>query len=402
MVSWTRVNGTEATAGGTDNVLRASLSLTPGNLVIVAMANDGAFLAPSDGSNTYIKLSQMSTSPLDLTLYYTIVTTGGTQTIGAPTSNVGAMGITQFNPGGGTISVDGTVATNNGGGTGPTSGNIPCSVGDLIVGGYTSESASTFSPTAPTLADFNVATVSGKNLAGALLYNLSASANPSVLSGTITSSPWAFIGAAFKSTPIGYSVSGPTSGNVGVASTNFTLTPAATTTDTVTPSDGGAGGTFTPTSLSWAASAAAKTFTYTPATTGPISLTVTSANGGVITGSPLSYTAAASGPPPTGTSVIPSISFQFAAAIIATDLTITVTISATSASFPGTTTYNSGTRTATFTPSSPFVLGTKYLVVVSGATAADGTAMSPSIFPFTPGTLKSTGWFAGLSRPLTP
>jgi hypothetical protein len=69
----------------------------------------------------------------------------------------------------------------------------------LIVGGYTSESSSTFTPNSPTVADFNVALVGSKNFAGALLYNLDASANPSVLSGAITSSLWGFIGAAFKS-----------------------------------------------------------------------------------------------------------------------------------------------------------------------------------------------------------
>jgi hypothetical protein len=401
MGTWSRVNGTGATTGSTSGPIHASLSLTPGNLVVVAMTNNNAFLTPSDGVNTYIKLGQLVVNPENLTLHYTIVTVGGTQTIGSATSGDGAMGITQFNPGGGTITVDDTAVTNVANSTGPTSGNIPCSVGDLIVGGYTSESTSTFSPTAPTVADFNVATVSSHNFAGALLYNLSASANPSVLSGTIpASSLWGFIGAAFKSTAVGYSVSGPTSGNVGAASTSFTVTPSATATDTITLSDGGQGGTFSPASLTFSGSSSPQMFAYTPASAGTKTLTLTSANGGAITGSPLSYTAAVPEPPPTGTSVVPAISFQFTAAIIATDLTITVTISATNASFPGTTTYNSGDLTATFTPTTPFMLGTKYLVTVSGATAPDGTPMVPATFPFTPGTLNRARWFTGLSRPL--
>jgi hypothetical protein len=210
MGTWTRVNGTGGTAGGTDNALQAPLSLTLGNLVVVEMANENAFLIPADGSNTYIKLGQMSFGILNLTLYYSIVTAGGTKTIGSTVpSNVGELGITQFNPGGGTISVDGTPVTNGGSSVSPTSGNIACTPGDLIVGGYTSESTSTFSPTSPTIADFNVATLGGKNFAGSLLYNLSASANPAVLSGTITSNIWAFVGAAFTSTSSPPASSGP-------------------------------------------------------------------------------------------------------------------------------------------------------------------------------------------------
>jgi Bacterial Ig-like domain len=197
-----------------------------------------------------------------------------------------------------------------------------------------------------------------------------------------------------------YNLTGPSSGTANVPSTNFTLTPAASTTDTVTPSDGGKGGTFTPARLTFNASGAAQTFTYTPTTTGEISLTLTSADGGVITGSPLSYTSAAPDPPPTGTGVVPELGFQFSAPITGDAVTFTVTVSATQASVPGTTTYNSGTQTATFTPTNPFLVGTKYLAVVSGATAADGTPMVPATFPFTPGSLKSTGWFAGLSRPI--
>jgi hypothetical protein len=200
MGTWTRVNGTGATTGSTSGPLRASLSLTPGNLVVVAMTNTGAFLVPTDGVNDYIELDQFLLNPEHMSMYYTIVTVGGTQTIGSAASNNGMMGITQFNPGGGTISVDGTAVIKNSSGTGPSSGNIPCTVGDLIVGGYTSESTSTFSPTAPTLADFNVANLTNSHFAGALLYNLDASANPAVLSGTITASVWGFIGVPFKST----------------------------------------------------------------------------------------------------------------------------------------------------------------------------------------------------------
>jgi hypothetical protein len=402
MSTWSRVNGTGAVTGSSSGALRATLSLTPGNLVVVGMANFGGALTPSDGSNTYIELGQITPSGFNLTLYYTIVTTGGTLTIGSSTSSFGVIGITQFSPGGGTITVDGAAVTKNATSTSPSSGSIPITSGDLVVGVYSSDAASTTAivPTSPTLVDFNAADVAGSNIAGALLYELNASGTSAVLSGSIPSTAWAVVAGAFKSTAIGFSVTGPTSGTVGRPSANFTLTPAATTTGTVTPSDGGKGGTFTPPSFTFNASGAAQTFTYTPTTTGEISLTLTSADGGVITGSPLSYTSAAPDPPPTGTGVIPELGFQFSAPITGDAVTFTVTVSATQASVPGTTTYNSGTQTATFTPTNPFVVGTKYLAVVSGATAADGTPMVPATFPFTPGSLKSTGWFAGLSRPI--
>lgn len=65
----------------------------------------------------------------------------------------------------------------------------------------------------------------------------------------------------------GYSVASPawTTISPGVQSANFTITPTANFTGTITPGDGGAGGTFTPASLTWTGDTAAKTFKYTPA-----------------------------------------------------------------------------------------------------------------------------------------
>ncbi len=58
-------------------------------------------------------------------------------------------------------------------------------------------------------------------------------------------------------------------GVAGVASSNFTLAPTGGIyTGTITPSDGGAGGTFTPASLTWSAAQDPKTFTYTPSSGG--------------------------------------------------------------------------------------------------------------------------------------
>lgn len=63
-------------------------------------------------------------------------------------------------------------------------------------------------------------------------------------------------------------------GQVGVASGNFTVTPNGLYTGTVTPWDGGQGGTFTPSTLSFSNSATPQTFTYTPTNTGIITISI--------------------------------------------------------------------------------------------------------------------------------
>jgi hypothetical protein len=79
--------------------------------------------------------------------------------------------------------------------------------------------------------------------------------------------------------------SGTANGIVGRRFT-FVLTPSATMTDTDSLSDGGMGGTFTPTGLSFTASAVPQTFVYRPITAKVITITVTSTNGYVVAGSP--------------------------------------------------------------------------------------------------------------------
>ncbi len=64
-----------------------------------------------------------------------------------------------------------------------------------------------------------------------------------------------------------YTFSGANSTAVNTTSANITLTPNGTVpSDTVTPSDNSAGGTFTPTSSTWSNSSSGHAFTYTPAT----------------------------------------------------------------------------------------------------------------------------------------
>lgn len=83
---------------------------------------------------------------------------------------------------------------------------------------------------------------------------------------------------------------GTPSGTAGVASGNFTLTPNGTFTGTITPSDGGGGGTFTPSSRTWSGTSDAKTFTYTPASPGVKTISATD-SGSLTDPASVSYTA---------------------------------------------------------------------------------------------------------------
>ena len=101
-------------------------------------------------------------------------------------------------------------------------------------------------------------------------------------------------------------LSGPTSGTVGVASTNFTVgaNGAITGTVTVTPSDGGAGGTFTPTSVAISSGTPTATFTYTAASSGAKTISI-SDNGGLTDASSITFTAATAGTPVAFTGTVP-------------------------------------------------------------------------------------------------
>lgn len=101
--------------------------------------------------------------------------------------------------------------------------------------------------------------------------------------------------AAAAATAITLTNASPNSGPVGVASNNFTVgaNGAISGTVVVTPSDGGAGGAFTPTSVSISSGSPTGTFTYTPTTpTGAKTISVIN-NGGLTNPSSMTYTATA-------------------------------------------------------------------------------------------------------------
>lgn len=103
--------------------------------------------------------------------------------------------------------------------------------------------------------------------------------------------------AGLSSGATAITMTGPSSGTNGTASTNFTIgaNGAITGTVVVTPSDGGGGGTFTPTTVSISAGAPTATFTYTPTSTGAKTVSVTN-NGALSNPSSITYTSGATVP----------------------------------------------------------------------------------------------------------
>lgn len=93
----------------------------------------------------------------------------------------------------------------------------------------------------------------------------------------------------------GVTMTGPTSGTVGTASTNFTIgvTPVGsniTGSVVVTPSDSAGGGTFSPTTVTLTQGSPTATFTYTAGSTGAKTISVTN-NGGLTNPSDITFTA---------------------------------------------------------------------------------------------------------------
>ena len=87
-------------------------------------------------------------------------------------------------------------------------------------------------------------------------------------------------------------LTGPSGGQVSVASGVFTVgaNGAITGTVTVTPSDGGGGGTFSPTSVAISSGTPTATFTYTPGSVGAKTISI-SDTGSLTDATPLTYTA---------------------------------------------------------------------------------------------------------------
>ena len=144
---------------------------------------------------------------------------------------------------------------------------------DIAAGNYTT--ANLFSVSSGSLSF-----VSGLTTDGATgVYTLTFSGTPSItITDNSTGKTAAFTGQAAATS---YTLTAPTpaSGQSGVASGNFTVTPNGVYTGTITPGATGISGTFTPSSLTWSGTSSAKTFTFTPSATGTATISTTSSPG---------------------------------------------------------------------------------------------------------------------------
>lgn len=179
-------------------------------------------------------------------------------------------------------------------------------------------------------------------------------------------------------------LTGPSSGNVNSASTNFTLTPdvAITGTVTITPSGAGSSG-LSPTVLTFSNSSTAQTFTITPLTSGAITLTVTNTTG-LNNAAPIVYTANAVVPTaPTIGTAIPLNASASVAFIDNSDGGSAIT-NHTATSTPGSFTGTSATSPITVSGLSN---GTPYTFVVKATNAvgdSSNSSASNSVTPYVP------------------
>ena len=151
-------------------------------------------------------------------------------------------------------------------------GNFPFTNGlvDEVANWTTARYTGTFTPSSSAYTGTETGLVS--------LYHLDSTPNDSAGSAPVTATA--------------YTLTGPSSGTVSVASGNFTVAASGTLSSAVvvTPSDGGNGGTFSPTTVTLAAGTnSAGTFTYTPASTGAKSISTTN-NGSLTNPSAVTYT----------------------------------------------------------------------------------------------------------------
>jgi len=179
------------------------------------------------------------------------------------------------------------------------------------------------------------------------------------LTGTVTAVSNTVTVASGPATSL--TMTGPITGTVGVASSAFTVSADGTLSGsvTVTPSDGGAGGTFTPTTLSLSSGVTSGTFTYTAASSGAKTISITNngslTNPGTITyaASATSATALSASGPSSGASGVASSTITVTAngalgssVTVTPSSTVAGTFSPTSATLA-----NGGSVSFTFTPS---------------------------------------------------
>jgi hypothetical protein len=197
---------------------------------------------------------------------------------------------------------------------------------------------------------------------------------------------WAVAGAPTGGGATTYGLTGPTSGYSGIASSSFTVAlPVGTTVAgpvTVTPHDGGAGGSFAPTTIMLTTAAPSGAFTYTPSSAGVKTISTTN-NGALMDPTALSYTSilftyTLTGPT-TGVVGVASTNFTVA---LAAGVTVSGTVTITPADGGGGGSFSAATvsltnaapsATFTYTPSTT---GVKTISTTNSSTLIDPASLS--------------------------
>ncbi len=190
--------------------------------------------------------------------------------------------------------------------------------------------------------------------------------------------------------PTSYTLTGPSAGRPGVASTNFTATlnSAATSTVTITPSDGGAGGTFTPSTVSITTGNTVGTFVYTASSAGAKTIS-TSDDAGLTDPGSVTFTAYTLSLTPSTQSVANGVAATLTATLTPSGaLSATTTAGTLSTSAPTSgagftlTTPSSGSGTATVTVTGPGgTLQTANVVYAPAAATAITWGSYPTAVP---------------------
>lgn len=364
------------TAAGLDGATSASIDTTGATLLVIAVSYGAAITVSDSKGNTWTALTESDVAPPKHRIYYAANPTVGTShtfTVSGTSSAAafsasawsGVVTTSPFDTEQGGVAGSATVA-----GVGSSS-LVPSVNNELIfasVGLQTSVSGFAAN-TGFTLVD-HVNFSSGVNYGVGAVYQIQTTAttipNSTVVSQWTGATGVAVRSATFKEgappAATATTLSGPTSGTVGVASSNFTAGANGTITGTVTitPSDGGAGGTFTPTTVNISSGTPTATFTYTASSAGAKTISIAD-NGGLTDATPITYTAAAAGTPTAGTASLSST----------TATTINVSCGAASGGTPGYTYQWYRSPTANFTPG-----GGTLLSGATSLTLADSTGLS--------------------------
>lgn len=285
----------------------AAINTTGANLLIVVTGYDSGATITDNKGNTWTGLTARVDGALTARIYYCVspsVGTGHTVTSSISYAAVALLayaGVDTASPFDAQTGLDGisTLVTTYG-----IPSLTPANANELIVfagafaqnggDGLSVDSGFTVRQTLPAVTSVSY----GVGVAD-LIQTTAAAVSP--IFTWVSASRVATTMAAFKAAAAGpataITLTGPSSGSVGLPSTNFTVGANGTITGTitVTPNDGGGGGTFTPTSVAISSGTPTATFTYTAASAGTKTIGVTN-SGGLSNPSSISYVAS----PPVG------------------------------------------------------------------------------------------------------